>query len=71
MKILKITLPVLAVLLLTVPGQNSNAVVDTNKPTFKQLDIQLLLAVDKKKKLKLHTHGLAMDKKKLKLETHG
>ena len=70
MKILKITLPLLAVLLLTVSGQNSNAVVDTNEPTFKELDIQLLLAIDKKK-LKLETHGLAMDKKKLKLQTQG
>nr|WP_321227166.1 hypothetical protein [uncultured Psychroserpens sp.] len=71
MKILKITLPLLAVLLLlTVSGQNSNAVVDTNEPTFKELDIQLLLAIDKKK-LKLETHGLAIDKKKLKLQTQG
>ena len=56
MKILKITLPLLAVLLLIVSGQNSNVVVDTNEPTFKELDIQLLLAIDKKK-LKLQTQG--------------
>jgi len=56
MKTLKITLLVLAVILLTVSGQSSDSLVETNTPTFKKYNKQNLLAVDKKK-LKLESQG--------------
>jgi hypothetical protein len=57
MKTLKITLSLIAVLLLTVSGVKSEDVnVIDEQPTFKEYSPKDLLAVDKKK-LKLQGHG--------------
>lgn len=56
MKTLKITMLLLAVLLLSVSGLSRDAVVDTNEPTFKKHTSQDLMVMDKKK-MKLETHG--------------
>ncbi|MGS2725397.1 hypothetical protein ACU8DI_02225 [Psychroserpens sp. BH13MA-6] len=56
MKTLKITFLLLAVLLLTVSGQSSDSVVDTDKPVYKEYHQKDLLALDKKK-LKLESQG--------------
>lgn len=51
MKTLKITFLLLAVVLLTVSGQSSDSVVDTDETTYKQGSSNYdLLAVNKKKK---------------------
>ncbi len=55
MKTLKITLSLIAVLLLTVSGVTSEDVV-TNEPTYKEYSPKDLLATDKKK-LKLQGQG--------------
>ncbi|MBR9913356.1 MAG: hypothetical protein GYB32_00785 [Algicola sp.] len=56
MKTLKITFLLLAVLLLTVSGQSSDSVVDTNEPTYKKYDNNNLIA-HKREKAKLETQG--------------
>ena len=57
MKTLKITLSLIAVLLLTVSGVKSDGVtVADEQPTYKEYSNQNLLAVQKKK-LKLQTQG--------------
>jgi len=56
MKTLKITLALVAVLLLTVSGVKSDEGINQNEPTVKEYSPNDLLAVDKKK-LKLITHG--------------
>ncbi|WP_458628575.1 hypothetical protein [Winogradskyella sp. PC D3.3] len=57
MKTLKITLALVAVLLLTVSGMKSKDVaVNTDEPTYKEYSPKDLLAIDKKK-LKLQTQG--------------
>lgn len=56
MKSLKITLLLVAVLLLTVSGQSSDTVADTNEPTYKEHKSYNLLA-HTKKKLKVQTQG--------------
>ena len=50
MKALKITFLLLAVLFLTVSGQSSDSVVDTDEPTYKTQKQYDLLALAKKKK---------------------
>ncbi|MFC0603118.1 hypothetical protein [Winogradskyella pulchriflava] len=56
MKTLKITLALVAVLLLTVSGVQSENVVVDNEPTYKNYSPKDLLAVDKKK-LKVESQG--------------
>jgi hypothetical protein len=57
MKTLKITLALVAVLLLTVSGvQSEDANVAAEEPTYKEYSNQNLLATNKKK-LKLQTQG--------------
>jgi hypothetical protein len=56
MKTFKITLSLVAVLLLTVSGVKSEDVINNNEPTYKEYNNMDLLAVDKKK-LKLESHG--------------
>ncbi|WP_157588776.1 hypothetical protein [Psychroserpens burtonensis] len=52
MKTLKITFLLLAVLLLTVSGQSSDAVADSNEPTYKTQKQYDLLAHAKTKRIK-------------------
>ena len=56
MKTLKITLTLVAVLLLTVSGVKSEDVANNIEPTYKEYSPKDLLAVDKTK-LKVETHG--------------
>lgn len=57
MKTLKITLALVAVLLLTVSGVKSETVINkSNEPTLKEYSPKDLLAIDKKK-LKIESHG--------------
>ncbi|SDR85107.1 hypothetical protein SAMN04515667_0831 [Formosa sp. Hel1_31_208] len=56
MKTLKITLLLVAVLLLTVSGQSSDSVVDTDQPTYETQKSYDLLA-HAKKKAKLQPQG--------------
>ena len=56
MKTLKITLSLIAVLLLTVSGVKSEEVATNNEPTYKEYNNMDLLAIDKKK-LKLETQA--------------
>ena len=56
MKTLKITLLLVAVLLLTVSGQTSDAVSDTDETTYKTQKQYDLIAHNKKKKT-LETNG--------------
>jgi major membrane immunogen (membrane-anchored lipoprotein) len=56
MKTLKITFLLLAVLLLTVSGQSSDSVADSNEPTYKTQKQYDLLA-HAKKRVKLETQG--------------
>jgi major membrane immunogen (membrane-anchored lipoprotein) len=56
MKTLKITFLLLAVVLLTVSGQSSDTVTDTNEPTYKTQKQYDLMALSKKK-AKLETNG--------------
>ncbi len=56
MKTLKITLSLIAVLLLTVSGVKSEDITNQNEPTYKEYSPNDLLAVDKKK-LKLQGQG--------------
>jgi hypothetical protein len=53
MKALKITLLLVAVLLLTVSGVQSDAVAQDEKPTFKKNDVNYNLIAHDKTKLKL------------------
>ena len=57
MKTLKITFLLLAVVLLTVSGQSSDTVVDSNETTFKAQK-QIDLMAHNKGKLKLPTSGI-------------
>ena len=56
MKTLKITLTLVAVLLLTVSGVKSEDVANNTEPTYKDYSPKDLLATDKKK-LKVGGHG--------------
>ncbi|WP_411767261.1 hypothetical protein [Winogradskyella sp. A3E31] len=56
MKALKITLLLVAVLLLTVSGVQSDSVAKEENPNYKEYSNIDLLAIDKKK-LKLETNG--------------
>ncbi|MEM5563742.1 hypothetical protein WNY78_01435 [Psychroserpens sp. AS72] len=56
MKTLKITLLLLAVLLLTLSGQSSDAVADSSEPTYKTYNKTDLLA-HTKKEIKLPNNG--------------
>jgi len=57
MKTLKITLALLAVLLLTISGMKpKDVVINPDKPSYKEYSPKDLMAIDKKK-LKLQTQG--------------
>lgn len=57
MKTLKITLTLLALLLLTVSGVKSEDAVNQNEPNYKEGSIQINLLAHKKDKLKVPSNG--------------
>ena len=56
MKAVKITLLLIAVLLLTVSGVQSDAIAKEDNPTYKEYSPKYHVAVDKRK-LKMESHG--------------
>jgi hypothetical protein len=57
MKTLKITLALVAVLVLTVSGVQSEDVIVDNEPTYKQNSTHINLLAHKKSKIKTPTNG--------------